>query len=105
MNVLERAVRADMCRDQSTESASPDIPNLLRPATEDELRDALDAQLGEDWTPQPEALAAARRRLPDGSANALRRMLHRAVRDGLIEERGGENGAPELRRATAAERR
>ena len=82
-------------------SGSPDIPNLLRPATEDELRDALDAQIGEGWTPQADALAAARRRLPDGSADALRRALHRAVRDGLIEERGGEGGAPELRRAAA----
>lgn len=80
---------------------SPDIPNLLRPATRDELRDTLRAQIGEDWTPQQEALAAARRRLPSGSADALRRMLHRAVRDGLIEERGGEVGAPELRRAAA----
>ena len=80
----------------------PDVPNLLRDATEDELRDALDAQIGEDWTPQPDALAAAQRRLPSGSADALRRMLHRAVRDGLIEERGGEGGAPELRRASAA---
>lgn len=88
--------------ERSGQRAEPDVPNLLRPATGDELRDALRAQIGDDWTPQAQALAAARRRLPSGSADALRRMLHRAVLDGLIEERGGEGGAPELRRASAA---
>ena len=71
-------------------------------ATEDELRAALGTALGEGWRPEAEALAEARRGLPRGSADALRRVLHRAVRDGWIVERGGDRGAPELRRASEA---
>ncbi len=85
--------------------APPDEPAEAaaepRAATEDELRAALGAALGEGWRPQAEALADARRGLPRRSADALRRVLHRAVRDGWIEERGGEGGAHELRRAAA----
>ena len=84
--------------DDAATEAPPAEP---RAATDDELRAALEAALGEEWTPQAEALAAARRALPRGAAPALRRALHRAVREGWIEERPGEDGAPELRLAAA----
>ena len=88
----EPAIAAGHGLSQERTAAAPPAPSG------DDLRTAIASAIGEDWTPQAEALASARRDLPDGSAQPLRRVLHGAVAEGWIEERAGDSGMREVRR-------